>query len=188
MKVFSGVVLLLLMMFGCEKPKPSGDTPAPLPSSAMPATTASDNPTSVVLTVGGEPITFSPVALDLTNDEQSLLVNLSGVDKSAGSAFAFRLRIEADAPVELVGKSWKFIADPNEDPDTTVGIFLNHGAIYLQPKDVQIDFAGKYPMVEVTVRGVFLRDGDEKRAVNVSGNYTVKATGPGDDPAPKPAI
>lgn len=159
----------LTCLAGCGR-----DTTPPAPATQAASTQPTTLPGPAVLTVGGEPTTFSVVRLEYTRDNESLHLHLSGADAETQptTTFAFLLTVDTDEPETLPGKAWKFTAASDGDIDAGAGFFLASGATYLQPKEVTIDLGGVYPYVSVNLRGVFLRDGDDSKPVQVNGTFT----------------
>lgn len=164
-------VFALTIVAGCNK--------SDAPPATQPATTApsASKPGPAVLTVGGEPTEFAVTHLNVTRDEASLHLQLYGSDlaKPSQSSFYLDLSVDGDEPESLPGKVWRKTFAPDEEIDGSIGIFLGGDAIRLQPKTVELTFVGAYPNLTISLKGTFLRDGDETKEVKASGTFAVRA-------------
>jgi hypothetical protein len=171
MKVAFLLLTLLWLPIGCGKSEEKPAAPSP---ASQPAT----KPGPAVLNVGGEPIEFAVTHLDITREPSSMHLLLYGSDRAdkPQSSFYFDITLDGDDPETLPGKVWRFAPSAEEDISGSLGIFLNGDAIRMQPKVVTVEFGGDYPVVNATLTGTFLRDGDEAKPVKVSGTFTVIGT------------
>ena len=158
---------------GCKK----SDSPVPPPVTTASQPASQPAATPAVLTIGGEPSEFAVTHCDVSVEQGSLHVLLYGSDAVTPpvSSFYFDMTVDGDSPAALSGAAWHMAPAPDEDVNSSVGIFLNGDAIRLQPKEVTIEFSGVYPTVTATITGTFLRDGDEQKIVKASGSFAVNA-------------
>lgn len=150
-------ILLLIAVFGCDRPKeataPSATMLTPplavsqptAPSTQLAASQPAGPP--IAMKIEDRLVQFPPaklrvgtsdgkvVALLYTDDPKDAIKN-----EYAGNSFYFQMQLDADEVKNFADSDWRFKADSHEQTDSPYGIFLDGHRKQLQPIDVAVSF------------------------------------------------
>ncbi len=162
-----------LLLAGCDRdPVPQAPATRPTPATTAPAG-------GVVLTIDGQAMSFQPAHLRIQEGASGLIVQLYTEDArmprdaDPPAAIVLTMGLDADTESDLDGQVWRFEKPDAGEFESAEGIFLRGGENQLQPMDVKVTFAGKPPVVTVSIEGWFVAPTTDApaRRVAVNGKF-----------------